>query len=290
MLPVPRRVLAVDVETTGLELHDRIVSLGIILIDMDAFTGARQLALRFNHLIFNPGRPSHPQAWRVHGYSDALLRGQERFADNLDSFHELIDTAELIIAHNAEFDIGFINRELAACGRPRIAAPSFCTMEAWRERFPGSASLDRAAAHLGLRRDSHQHNAIEDAWLALMIFVFLHGRGPILPFARLGIDPAPRNLHLVQPEISIPELQKTIVEAKRQGRYADAEALLLRAVEECERQVDSFGVPGWAYEFLAIEYRRQKRGAEEIAIMNRYLARSDTRTRDAERITDPNGK
>jgi DNA polymerase III epsilon subunit-like protein len=57
MLPVPRRVLAVDVETTGLELHDRIVSLGIILIDMDAFTGARQLALRFNHLIFNPGRP-----------------------------------------------------------------------------------------------------------------------------------------------------------------------------------------------------------------------------------------
>ena len=178
-------------------------------------------------------------------------------------FRELIDAAELIIAHNAEFDVGFINRELAACDRPRIAAPSFCTMTSWRERFAGSASLTSVAANLGLPRTSRQHNAIEDAWLALMTFLFLHDRGPIVPFAGLAIDAAPRNLRPVEPDISIPELHEAVVAAKREARYADAEALLLRAVEECERQADWFGISSWAYEFLAIEYRRQKRTSDD---------------------------
>jgi DNA polymerase-3 subunit epsilon len=284
VVSIPRYVLAVDVETTGLEVHDRVVSLGIILIDMDTLARARQFKLQLNHLVFDPGRPSHPEAQRVHGYSDAFLRGQERFADSLASICELIDAAGLIVAHNAEFDIGFINRELAACDRPRIVTPSFCTMLAWRERFVGSASLASVIANIGLRRSSRQHNAIEDAWLALMVYLFLHDRGPIVPFAGLGIDAAPRNLRPVEPEISIPELHEAIVAAKQEGRYADAEALLLRAVEECERQADSFGVSSWAYEFLAIEYRRQKRSADEIVILQRYLARQDVRARDVVRV------
>ncbi len=150
-VPVLHYVAAVDVETTGLEVHDSVVSLGIILIDMDALLCTRRFELKLNHLIFDPGRPSHPEARRVHGYSDAFLRSQEKFADSLDSICELIDAAELIVAHNAEFDVGFINRELAACNRPRIAAPSFCTMMAWRERFSGSASLTSVAAILGCR-------------------------------------------------------------------------------------------------------------------------------------------
>ena len=80
-MPVPRYVAALDVETTGLEAHDRVVSLGIILIDMDALLRTRRFELKLNHLIFSPGRSSHPEARRVHGYSDAFLRSQERFAD-----------------------------------------------------------------------------------------------------------------------------------------------------------------------------------------------------------------
>jgi DNA polymerase-3 subunit epsilon len=296
-VPMPRYVAAVDVETTGLEVYDRVVSLGIILIDMDALARVQKFELQVNHLIFNPGRPSHPDARRVHGYSDALLCSQESFADHLGPICELIDAAELIVAHNAEFDLSFINRELAACNRPRITTPSFCTMRVWRERFSGSASLPSAAAHIGLRRAARQHNAIEDAWLALMVFLYLHGRSPIIPFKELGIDAAPRNLRPISPELStteqhdapelsIPELHDAIVAAKREGRYADAEALLLHAVEECERQADRFGVSSWAYEFLAIEYRRQKRAADEIAILQRYLARQDTRARDAKRIKE----
>ena len=61
-------------------------------------------------------------------------------------FHELIDTVELIIAHNAEFDIGFIDRELSRLWpAARIAAPSFCTMEGLSaSAFRDQTSLDRA--------------------------------------------------------------------------------------------------------------------------------------------------
>ena len=70
---LPSRVVAVDIETTGLTAADRIVSLAAILVDTrDLAAGG--FDLKHLHIVVDPGRPSHPEAERVHGYADQVLR------------------------------------------------------------------------------------------------------------------------------------------------------------------------------------------------------------------------
>ena len=103
--------------------------------------------------------------------------------------------ADLIVAHNAEFDLGFINRELAACNEPLISRhPCFLHHGRMAGAIAWTASRDAAASRIGLTRAGSKHNAIEDAWLALMIYLHLHGSGPIRSFSALGLPSEPRNL------------------------------------------------------------------------------------------------
>jgi DNA polymerase III epsilon subunit-like protein len=79
---------------------------------------AGTMELAYVYLIFDPGRKSHPSAEAIHGYSDWALRHQESvdvYADTIESF---FDSADLVVAHNAEFYIGFYNREMERLGRP----------------------------------------------------------------------------------------------------------------------------------------------------------------------------
>lgn len=199
---LPAHVVAIDVETTGLSETDRVVSLGMILADTGGLRWD-QLNIRLNHWIFNPGIPCNPRARHVHGYSDALLAIQETFADNQEDILGLLNGADLVIAHNVAFDIGFLNRELAAIGRPRVVTPSFCTMREHRHAYPGiSAGLEVCASEIGLSRAGGRHAALEDAWLALMIYLHLKGGAFIKPFASLGLDPAPRNLRPLPPDLA----------------------------------------------------------------------------------------
>jgi len=163
-----------DVETTGLHSDDRVVSFaGILLKTEDLKQG--ELDLNFIHLIFDPGRKSHPKAEEVHGYSDWLLRHQDPFGEHVSMVENLIAQADLLVAHNAEFDLRFINAELAALGRPPVKKPVYCTMEGHRRLdMPGSASLSAIATRLGLARSGQVHSALEDAWLAMMAYLAQH--------------------------------------------------------------------------------------------------------------------
>ena len=67
------------------------------------------------HIYFNPERESHEDALKVHGLTTDFLRDKPRFADVVDEFLAFIRGAELVI-HNAAFDIGFLNAELARLG------------------------------------------------------------------------------------------------------------------------------------------------------------------------------
>jgi len=186
---LPNTIAFVDVETTGLGEHDRIVSLGAIWVTARCLEAQTAFPFSYIHLVFNPGRPCHPRAAAVHGYSDWLLRHQDPFSAFSAEVARFL-AADLVVAHNAPFDVGFVNRELESGGAAALQCKTFCTMEGWREQY-GEGSLDAVCRRLKIARVGKRHGALEDAWLCMNAFLSLHGKSPALPFSSLGalVDP-----------------------------------------------------------------------------------------------------
>lgn len=171
--PLPELMVAVDIETTGLHSTDRIVSLGAVWVSREAILEGC-LNPSFIHLIFDPGRKSHPKAEEVHGFDDWMLRHQDPFSEYAADVAGFLNSGDVVIAHNATFDMGFITREIGAAGYS-LEKPVCCTMEGYRASCQGgSASLTSACTEMGLQRAGQHHGALEDAWLALMLFLWLH--------------------------------------------------------------------------------------------------------------------
>jgi DNA polymerase III subunit epsilon len=171
---LPSKVVFVDVETTGLTDSDRIVSFAAILLETQSLR-AGKFTVSVINVVCDPGKKSHPRAKSVHGFSDWVLRHQDPFSKYAGEIESLLDEADLIVAHNANFDMNFINRELVAVGRRPPAKPIYCTMEGHRNLDRGgSASLTALASQIGLSRRGTNHGALEDAWLAMMIYLDQH--------------------------------------------------------------------------------------------------------------------
>lgn len=204
---VPEKVVFVDVETTGLHSTDKIVSLGAVKVSMSEL-GRTNTEISAVHLLFDPGRKSHPRAEDVHGYSDWVLRHQDPFSDYAETIHAFLESGDLVVAHNARFDFGFIDREMAGAGLPPLQRPRFCTMEATRDLGIGSASLDACCRRIGISRQSAQHGALEDAWLTQLVYLWLHDspwRAPLPPTLAM-----PPRMHEAppQPEGGLPRRSK----------------------------------------------------------------------------------
>jgi DNA polymerase-3 subunit epsilon len=195
---LPSSIVAVDVETTGLGSSDRIVTLGAWRVS--AFDPSRnEFKADCIHIIADPGRKSHPRAAAVHGYSDWTLRHQEPFSEHAQVVRDFLSSDDIVIAHNASFDFGFIEREYSVLKQKPVEFRQYCTMSGYREAgLPGSASLTAICAQIGLTRIGTTHGALEDSWLALMIYFWLH-KAPskfIQPFSSLldkGIPIVPSN-------------------------------------------------------------------------------------------------
>jgi DNA polymerase-3 subunit epsilon len=167
------REIVFDTETTGLDPRsgDRMVEIGCIELVNRVPTG------RTFHAYFNPDRPMPLEAEMVHGLGDAFLADKPRFHEGV---HELIEflADTPLIAHNAQFDFGFLNWELAACGHPEVSlARMIDTLAIARRRHPGAKhSLDALCTRYGIDR-SHRvkHGALLDAELLAQIYVELTG-------------------------------------------------------------------------------------------------------------------
>ena len=190
---LPRSAVFVDVETTGLSSADRVVSLGAVWLSTASVCGG-PLPVSYIHLVFNPERPSHPYAERVHGYSADFLAGQEPFFLYADFVRQYLAAADLVVAHNAPFDLEFINRELALSNELELEQPVFCTMQGCRERGTNGAGLEKVCADIGLGRGQRTHGALEDAWLAMQVYLWLHECPHIRPFSDCGAFVQPFNL------------------------------------------------------------------------------------------------
>jgi DNA polymerase III subunit epsilon len=167
------REVIFDTETTGLDPQngDRLVEIGCIEMVNRVETGATF------HGYFNPQRTMPPAAEAVHGLSDAFLADKPLFATRAREMLEFLGDAPLV-AHNASFDFGFVNAELALCGLEPLSRDRMVdTVALARVRHPGAKlSLDALCTRYGIDR-SHRtkHGALLDAELLCQVYVELHG-------------------------------------------------------------------------------------------------------------------
>jgi len=105
------------------------------------------------------------------------LRHQDSFGDYAEAIESFFNSADLVVAHNADFDLGFYNREMEPAARRPLAIPDYCTMDTYRQRgFAGSCSMDAVCQRIGVARDGDLHGALEDAWLAMRAYLWLNQR------------------------------------------------------------------------------------------------------------------
>lgn len=167
------REIAFDTETTGLSAQngDRLVEIGCVELINRVETGVVW------HRYINPDRPMPSEAEAIHGLSSLFLSDKQYFHEVALEFIAFVGDSPLV-AHNAHFDFGFINAELAACGHDPICLSRMIdTMAMARTRHPGAKhSLDALCSRYGVDRSSRiKHGALLDAQLLAQVYVELAG-------------------------------------------------------------------------------------------------------------------
>ncbi|MEO1702927.1 MAG: DNA polymerase III subunit epsilon [Pseudomonadota bacterium] len=167
------REIIFDTETTGLDnREDRIIEIGAVEMENRFITG------RNFHVFINPqGRQVHPDALNVHGISNEMLEDKPTFAQIIDEWFTFVGDAKLI-AHNANFDVGFFNAEFERVGFPKIDPDRVIdSLALARRRHPmGPNSLDALCKRYGVdnsRRD--KHGALLDSELLADVYIELVG-------------------------------------------------------------------------------------------------------------------
>lgn len=170
------RQIVLDTETTGLEPSEghRIIEIGCVeLIE-------RRLTKANFHRYLQPDREIDAGAVAVHGISNAFLADKPRFADVVEELVEYLRGAELVI-HNAAFDVGFLNHELARWRSDAPRIEELCTVVDTlllaRQRHPGQRnSLDALCRRYNVdnsRRDLH--GALLDAEILADVYLGMTG-------------------------------------------------------------------------------------------------------------------
>lgn len=171
------RQIILDTETTGFNplTGDRIIEIGAVELIKRRLTGNNY------HQYIQPERSVPADAIAVHGITDAFLKDQPKFKEVVNSFMEYVKGSELII-HNAPFDVGFINAELALLpNNPWGKIENHCTitdsLKLARRAFPGQrASLDALCKRLGVDNSNRAfHGALLDSEILADVYLLMTG-------------------------------------------------------------------------------------------------------------------
>jgi len=177
------RQIVLDTETTGLEVNKghRLIEIGCIELAERRPTG------RSFHRYLNPDRAIDEGAKAVTGIEDEFLLDKPRFHEIAGEFIAFVDGAE-VIAHNASFDVGFINAELALAGiggtiQQRVQVID--TLQLAREMWPGQRNgLDALCKRLGVDNSHRElHGALLDAQLLADVYLAMTAGQGDLGFA-----------------------------------------------------------------------------------------------------------
>ena len=183
------RDIVLDTETTGLNPNggDRIVEIGCV--ELHRYMPTSKSFRRY----INPERDMPDEAFRVHGLSTAFLADKPVFAEIAGDLAVFLDGAKLI-AHNASFDVGFLNMEFAAVGMPAITFDRVVdTVALARRRFPGAqVSLDALCRRFEIDLSSRdKHGALLDAELLASVYLeLMGGRQPTLTLSTSAAGPS----------------------------------------------------------------------------------------------------
>jgi DNA polymerase-3 subunit epsilon len=170
------RQIVLDTETTGLDplQGHRIIEIGCVEMLNRKLTG------RHLHLYINPQREIDAAALEVHGITEEFLSDKPLFADIADTFVEFVRDAELII-HNAPFDIGFLDHELAALNRGYKPMSEYCavldSLVLARKKHPGQKNnLDALCKRYDVDNSQRElHGALKDAEILADVYLMMTG-------------------------------------------------------------------------------------------------------------------
>jgi DNA polymerase-3 subunit epsilon len=167
------REIIFDTETTGLDSRaDRVIEIGGVELVNRFPTG------RTFHVYINPqGREVNPEALAVHGISNADLADKPTFDAIAAEFLAFIDGARLI-AHNAHFDLGFINAEFERCGHALVETHRIVdTLAIAKRKHPmGPNSLDALCRRYGIDNSRREMlGALLDSELRAEVYIELIG-------------------------------------------------------------------------------------------------------------------
>ena len=207
------REIVLDTETTGLshENGDRIVDIGCVELINHVQTGNTY------HVYINPeDRKMHPDASAISGITDEFLADKPLFKDIVDDFLKFVDNCPLVI-HNAKFDIGFLNSELARVNKPLFNLDdAIDTLLIARKKFPGApVNLDALCKRFDVDTSIRvTHGALIDCFLLADVYInLLGGRQSDLSFLNNEPEKATsekRKIRNVRPERHFPPSEEEL--------------------------------------------------------------------------------
>ena len=171
-----KRQVVLDTETTGLSTADdhRIIEIGCVEIINRRLTGETF------HQYINPERDIDAGAMEVHGISNESLLDKPKFAEIATDFMRFIDGAELII-HNAPFDLGFLNHELAKIDTETRhisdVATVLDTLKLARDKHPGQKNnLNALCKRYDIDNSNRElHGALLDSEILADVYLAMTG-------------------------------------------------------------------------------------------------------------------
>ncbi len=168
------REIVFDTETTGMDPGEghRLIEIGCVELMNQVPTG------RTYHQYINPERDIPADATAVHGITRDMVRNEPTFSEIYTDFLDFIGDDGILVAHNAAFDMKFINAELKTMGHPGVPSKRVKdSLVIAREKFPGSpASLDALCRRFGIDLSARElHGALLDAELLAEVWLELNG-------------------------------------------------------------------------------------------------------------------
>lgn len=167
------REIVLDTETTGMDpaQGDRLVEIGCVELINGLPTG------KTYHVYINPERDIPAEATAVHGITNDFVKDKPTFGEVVGEFFDFIAN-DMLVIHNAAFDVKFINAEFKMFGFPSLDRRRVLdTLTMAREKFPGSpANLDALCRRFGIDNSSRTfHGALLDAQLLGEVYLELNG-------------------------------------------------------------------------------------------------------------------
>ena len=164
------RQIVLDTETTGLRPSEghRVIEIAAIEIVDYLPTGNTY------QQYINPQRDVPESSFKVHGLSYEFLKDKPLFENVINKFLEFVGN-DPIIAHNVDFDVGFLNYELNTCGKESLKNEKIDTVSIAREKFPGqSVSLDALCKRFAIDNTQREkHSATVDTELLARVYIEL---------------------------------------------------------------------------------------------------------------------